>query len=278
MILLAILILQAWLAQTPAPAVEAAKPLPEMGSFLEGIRGKLHADRTLLGEYTYTERTVIQTLDGNGRPKKAPETRVYEVYPAADSREPYRKLIFKNGKPVEKKQEEAQRNPKPLSADEIRRREAKGAEARRKEREAIDEAFRLYKITMTGREQFDGHPAIVLEFEPRPEYKPKTSEGKTLAKVRGKALFCESDYELMGIDAVLTDNFTIGYGLLAKVSRGTRIVFQRRRINDEIWLPSMVHASAKIRALLLVGLNLDIETSYSDYKKFSVETKVQYSR
>jgi hypothetical protein len=214
-------------------------------------------------------------LDGNGRPKKAPETRVYEVYPTSDSEEPYRKLISKNGKPVGKK--ETLSKPRPDSADEMRRREAKAAKVRQKEREAIDDAFRLYDIKMIGREQTEECPAIALEFQPKPGYKPKTSEGKILAKVRGKALFCETDYELMRIDAVLIDNLTFGYGLLAKVGRGTHMIFQRRRINNEIWLPAKVHATAKVRALLLVGLNLEIETTFSDYRKFSVETKVQYS-
>ena len=106
---------------------EIEKPLPELGSFLQGIRGKLHADQTLLGNYTYTERTVVQLLDGHGQPKKPPRIRVYEVYPTAEPGKPYKKLISVKDKPLspqeaskrdrndEKKREEISRKQKPES-------------------------------------------------------------------------------------------------------------------------------------------------------------------
>ena len=47
---------------------------------------------------------------------------------------------------------------------------------------------------------------------------------------------------------------------------------QRRKVNDEIWLPSEVHFIGHARLFLVKGLHVDTLSQYSDYKKFKVET------
>jgi hypothetical protein len=282
-----LLFFSTWLLQAGTPTPEASKPLPELAPFLQGIRKHIQSDRLLLSHYTYMERSTFRLLEGSGKVKKT-EERVYEVYPSLEEHLTYRRLISKNGKLLSeeeaakrdqannKKIEERQRKLEREGPDEKRRREAKEAEEKRKENEVLDEAFRLYAITMTGREQIEGQPAIALAFEPRAGYQTKTREGKVFSKMRGKAWFGETDQELIRIDLELLDDYSIGLGLVAKLNRGTRMVFQRRRVNNEIWLPSESHFKGTGRILLFKGFHIDAETAYSDYKKFSVETSVTY--
>jgi hypothetical protein len=56
------------------------------------------------------------------------------------------------------------------------------------------------------------------------------------------------------------------------------MTFQRRKINNEIWLPSMSRLTGSGKVLLFKGLRIDQETIFSDYKKFSVETSVEYNK
>ena len=279
------ILLIACLLQGATHRVDATKPLPDLSTFLQGVRKHLQSDRALLSRYTYMERTIFRELDAGGKVKKT-EVREYEVYPALDQKSTYRKLISKDGKPVsadelekrerayEKKVLEEQRRRDRESPEDKHRREAKEEESKRKEEESLDEAFRIYNILLIGREQVDGCSAIVLAFEPRPGYQPKNLDAKVMAKIRGKAWIGESDQELIRIDAELGDNLSLGLGLVAKLHRGTRMVFQRRRVNDEIWLPAESHFSGTGRILVLKGFRIDVETAYSDYKKFSVETSV----
>ncbi len=289
MVILLPLLLCTWLLQQGAPAAEAAKPLPELSSFLQSIRKHLHSDRILMSRYTYSERTIFRQLDASGKVKKT-EERLYEVYPSLEERSTYRKLISKDGKPlsaeeIEKREraqnkrvDELQRKRARESADEKRRREAKEAEEKRKEEETLDEAFRLYKTTMLGRELWEGQPVIALAFEPRAGYQPKSLEAKVLAKVRGKAWFGEADQELIRIEAELGDNLSFGLGLIARLNQGTHMVFQRRRVNNEIWLPAQSHFTGTGRILIFRGFRIDVETTYSDFKKFSVETSISYDK
>jgi len=263
------------------------KPLPQLDDFLKEIRGHLHADWTLLSSYTYTERTIIRSLDSKGKQQSVQES-VYEVYPSADPDWTYRRLISKNGKVTspeelvkrdreyDRKVIEYRRKLELENADENERRLAKEAEERRKEGRVVDDLFQLYEIKMEGREWIGKHAAIILTFQPRPGVKPKTDEGKILAKVSGRAWFHEQDHQLMRIDAVLLDSLSRGWGLLVRLNKGAKVELRRRKINNEIWLPVEVHFTGSARLLLLKGINVDFTSEYSDFLKFNVETQIKF--
>jgi hypothetical protein len=276
------MLLSGWI-QAGILASADSKPLPELNSFLQDIRKHLHSDRILQSQYTYTEKIALRELDDKGEAKRI-ETRVYEVYPSIEEQMTYRKLISKNEKPLsaeevrkndndfEKKRREWERK---LARETPAERQRRETEALSKEEAARDEAFRLYRISMVGREQLEGISVIALKFEPQPKYKPKTREGKILAKVQGKAWFCEEDKELVRIEAELRGHLSFGLGFMVRLNKGMRLVFQRRKVNDEVWLPAAAHFTGTGRLLLLKGFRIDQEMGYSGYRKFSVESGFQ---
>ena len=73
----------------------------------------------------------------------------------------------------------------------------------------VREGFRLVTL--------DGHSAILLEFKPRPGFKPSFKETEILSKLAGRAWFCEQDYQLMKAEVEFIDNMTFGWGFLARL-------------------------------------------------------------
>jgi len=66
---------------------------------------------------------------------------------------------------------------------------------------------------------------------------------------------------------------TISLGLfLARIHKGTRIVIEATRVNEEVWLPKICPSTWMCGALLK-NFNEDIEQTYRDYKKFRTDTK-----
>jgi hypothetical protein len=61
------------------------------------------------------------------------------------------------------------------------------------------------------------------------------------------------------------------------VEKGATFMQIRRKINDEIWLPSRDEIRFKARLALVKGFNLRQTAEYSDYRKFSVSTNVKFS-
>jgi hypothetical protein len=273
-------VLLSFLIQEGASAPADTNPLPELNSFLQSIRGRLHSDQFIQSQYTYTERSISRRLNSDGRAKKT-ETREYEVYPSIDERFTYRRLISNDGKPLSDEEIKKQDNAfdrkrreweNTGGGNEKRRHEA---EEKHKEEEALDEAFRLYKFKIVGREELNGTTVIALAFEPRTDYRASTRGGKILSNVRGKAWFAEANHELVLIEAELVDNISFGLGILARLNKGARMVFQRRWVNDEVWLPAESRFEGTGRILALKGFRIEEETTYSEYKKFSVETSVR---
>jgi hypothetical protein len=251
----------------------AAAGLPDTRKFLAEVRERLHTDDFLLDQYTFTERQTERRLDGNGKVTKV-TTASYEVYPSAEPGHTYRKLVERDGKvlPVDDLAREDRKQAEKEARAAARSPEVQ-AERRRKEAEAIDEIFRLYDIRIVGREMLDGRSAVVATFTSRPGLETSTRPGKVLKKFSGKAWIDETDRQLVRVEAELTDDLSFGFGILAKLRKGARAEMQRRKVNDEIWLPSEVHFMGHARLFLVKGLNVDTLSQYSDYKKFTVETE-----
>ena len=73
----------------------------------------------------------------------------------------------------------------------------------------------------------------------------------------------------------ITTTDTISFGLfLARIHKGTRIVVETTRINEEVWLPKHVAFHVDVRLALLKNFNEDIEQTFRDYKKFRTDTKI----
>lgn len=264
-----------------------AKELPELDAFLQEVRANLRSDRLLQSRYTYNLKQTKIRLDGDGNPKKVEVDR-FEVYPSLDEKYDYMKQTVKNGKPVEpeeiKKQdrkrakqlEERARDLEKEGLDEKTRRLQKEEEEKQKEDLIIDELFSMYDFSMVGREVLEGYPAIILEFSPRPGFKPSGREAKIMYKLQGRAWICEEDHQLMRADVEFIEDISFGKGLLAKLRKGMTASILRRRINDEVWLPARAEIKGSARILLLRNIVFNTINEYSDYKKYVVDTKIDY--
>src|SRR5262249_44131913 len=137
----------------------------------------------LLSEYTFTEKSSEARLDGSGAVKKL-RTSVYEVYPSDAPGKMYRRLVARDGKPLDakaladqdrKQEERAERrrlqreNESP--ADREKRLDKEEAE-KKKEREIVNELFRMDELVMEARETIDGRSTIRVAFRPRAGYRP----------------------------------------------------------------------------------------------------------
>ena len=78
---------------------------------------------------------------------------------------------------------------------------------------------------------------------------------------------------LVEIEAV--DNLAFGLGLLARVHKGTVATYQRRKVNGERWLPAQVTWTASARVLLVRRLRLRGVAEFSDYRRYTVDTRIK---
>jgi hypothetical protein len=269
-----------------AADASASRPLPTARPFLEEVRENLRSDQSLLSEYTFTEKHVETKLDRQGNVKSR-KFETYEVYPSEKPGRIYRRLVEVDGKPVDpkslaeadRKQDEKQERRRLAkeneTPDQAHKRALRDEEERRKEREVVEELFQMDDIQVAGREVLDGRTAILVTFRPRSGYSPRTKGGKVLQKLAGRAWIDEQEKQLVRIDAELLEALPVGPGGIFRLQKGARAFFQRRRVNDEIWLPAEAHFTGAAKVFLFVLGRLDAHSSYSDYRKFQVSTSTE---
>ena len=68
--------------------------------------------------------------------------------------------------------------------------------------------------------------------------------------VAGRAWIDEEDYQVARVEVEVIDPISIGLGILAKLQKGASIVADRRKFNDEIWLPMRTEITLNARVLL----------------------------
>jgi hypothetical protein len=278
-LVIALLLIAAPLAQE--------RPLPDFDTFAAQVRTHLATDEERQSSYTYIERRTEQKVDSSGRPTSE-SVKVYEVYPGLPGQERYRRLIEENGQTIapetlarkdRDRQQDVDSYVKAQSSESQRQKAAREHEkARRRTSAAIDDLFRIYDIRMIRREPIDGHVTILATLDPKDGVQPQTDDGKIMRNFKARAWVSESDYELVRIEIEAVRDLSFGMGLLARVHKGTVATFERRKVNNEVWLPAKVTWTASGRVLLLRRLRLRGASEFSAYRKFTVDTSATFGQ
>jgi hypothetical protein len=231
-----------------------------------------------LRDYTYVERDVEHKLDRGGQIKST-EIKTYDVMEIEG--EQVQRLIEKDDKPLNakdaaKEDEKIQKiidKRKNESDEEHDKREKKEEKDREDERKFVLEVADAYNFHLVGTESVGGRDAWVIDAEPRPGYEPHMKEAKFLPKFRGRVWIDKSDLQLSKMDVQCIDTVSVGL-FLARIHKGTRLVYEQTRVNDEAWLPKHLDAKLDARVALLKEYNINLEQSYRDYKKFRATAKI----
>ena len=229
-------------------------------------------------DYTYIQREEEHKLDGKGQVKSTEikTSEIMELY--GDQVE---RLIAKDDKPLpdkdaKKEEEKIQKlieKRKNESEEDRRKRAEKEEKDREQSRQFVREVADAYNFTFVGIESFDGRDAYIIDGEPRPGYATHLKEAKILPKFRFRAWIDKDESQWKKLDIQCID--TVSFGLfLARLHKGSRILIEQTRINDEVWLPQHIAVKVDVRVALLKDFNLEDDITYRDYKKFRTTTKI----
>jgi hypothetical protein len=269
-------------AQEPSPgAPRVPRALPPTTDAKEIVRRALELDQSafrLARNYTFERRVDLKVLDKKGAVKKH-EINTYDVTILYD--QPYYRRIRKNDKPLTDQEEsrEKERLDKFVaerqneSAAEREKRLAKHEKAREEERAFVRDIVNAYDFRVVAEEPVDGYDAYVVNAEPRPDFHPTQPHADILPKLRGKLWISKKDYGWIRLEAETLD--TISWGLfILRIHKGTEFQLEQMHVNDEIWLPRRVSLNASARIGLFTSTAFEWESTFSDYKKFTSNTRI----
>lgn len=262
----------AFLLALPAAADDAARDIVRKALDRDNL------DFQRARDYTYRQQQITRETDAKGAVTST-RSRTHEVVILYGR--PFSRLVEKDGKPLSDadRRKEQEREDKEIAArkreqEDAASKEHRNFEKRRAEsRKFVGEILDAFDFRLVGEEAPAGRPAWIIEGVPRPGYKPRDASSRILTKLRGRLWIDKEAYEWIRIESEVTGDISIGL-VLAKVSKGSWIHAEKRRVNGEVWLPSRVNLALDGRLAVFKKLRTTVEITYSDYRKFQADSKV----
>lgn len=232
-----------------ADAARQVTPLPDPEPFYAAARANLERAQAVQREFAYTERRTELHFNPFGRMGSG-GTVVYDVTPLAGGGVE-RRLVERDGRPVPDAPVE-RRSPR----------------ARRgSRRSAVEDTVGVLRFEIDRRETIRGQPAIVVLFEPRPGVSAETREGNLARRFAGEIFVDEASKEVVHVQATAVEDLTYGFGMVARLGRGTRVTLTRERVEPDVWLPTSIRFSGNGRALLFRRFDIDQVIEWASYRR-----------
>jgi hypothetical protein len=229
-------------------------------------------------DYTWIARQTDRNVDSSGHVKseKTDEWETVVIYG-----EPHHRMLKRDGKPLSEaddRKEQAKLDQlvakrEQETPEQRARREAEHEKQREKDREFLRDVPDLFDFRLLGDEKIDGHDVWVISATPKPGAQPKHGDAKALLKIQAKVWIDKAEYQWVRLEAETTA--TISFGLfIARLAPGAKLEFEQTRVNDEVWLPKRAVVRGAARLALVKKLAGEEETTWTNYRKFQVESKV----
>jgi hypothetical protein len=252
-------------------------PLPDLATLFAAIVANQEKIEQLAEHYAFRETRVDREDDGKGGLRKK-EERAFSVLPVAGRF--VRQLLAVDGKELagqdaEKEQRRVQKVIQEI-LDEREKRRARAERDREPERDdrvTILSFLRISKVSSIRRESFRGHEVIALDFEPRPDFKPKSLGEQIVSKLAGTVWVDEKARQVVRLEARLQSAVKIGGGLVGSLSPASAFVLEQERVSEDLWLPSYSEVNMSARLLLFASVKANSVSRFSDYKRYDVDSE-----
>ena len=231
-------------------------------------------DFAALKHYTYQQRSAMRRYGKDGK-LTSQESQTHEILILEGHR--LERAIARDDKPLSAR--EARREQDKLDREVAKLQHESAAEKARwqkeraRDRDFVRELPDAFVFRLTGAETVSGQPAWVIEADPKPGYRPSHPRAKIFAKARAKVWIDQTTYHWVKMDAQVLETLSFGLGLL-RIAPGGTLHFEQVRVNDEVWLPSVVLVHANARLALLKTLRAEFESRYSGYRKFQSDSRI----
>ena len=229
-------------------------------------------------DYTYIERDEEHKLDGKGN-VKSNESETFEVIEIYGKQ--VQRRIAKNDQPLSNK-DAAKEEEKIQKIIEKRKNESEADRQKRAKQEAKEqeegrkwvlEIADAFNFRLVGSEKIEGRDTWVIEAEPRPGFHPHLKYANYLPDFRGRVWIDKEDLQLAKMDVECIN--TVSWGLfIARMHKGSRVIVEQTRVNDEVWLPKHVAVKMDVRLALLKNFKVDADDTFRDYKKFRTSSRI----
>jgi hypothetical protein len=235
-------------------------------------------DWVRMKDYTWQAHSVERHFDSHGKVEST-KRETWETLML--NGQPHRRMLERDGQPLSPEEERSEHRKLDQAASRLssetpaekQRRLEETEKQRQREFAFLSEIPDLFDLRFEGESIVDGRPVWVVSGTPRAGARPQSHDAKMLLKVRGRMWIDRATFQWAKVEVETTD--TISWGLfLARLNPGARLIFEQTEVNSELWLPKRLFLAGSGRLGLVKRLAQDHEIQWSNYKRFSVDSKV----
>jgi hypothetical protein len=117
-----------------------------------------------------------------------------------------------------------------------------------------EELLRMLPDAFTWKVQSEDAQKITLKFEPNPTFSPPDMQGRVLGRMAGELVVDKGQNRIVTISGKLTEDVTIGWGLLGRLREGGTFRVERREVAPGLWQITETHVHIDGRALFFKNI------------------------
>jgi len=230
-----------------------------------------HHNALRIREFTYRQRQQEKLYDSSGKLKQT-TIRTFEVSFMEGS--PYRRLVARDDQPLSDEDQKLEDARMQFTAGQ-RRQESKAERDKRvgewerrmqKQREPVLEVPDAFQFQMAAEETVDGAAAYVIDAMPQQGYKPRSSGGSYLPRMKARFWIAKKDFQWLKAEAETLDTISFG-GILVRLAKGSSLSIEQGRVDDTLCLPKHFVIRASARLALFKFYRTEMEYTLSDFRR-----------
>jgi hypothetical protein len=138
-----------------------------------------------------------------------------------------------------------------------------------------EELLRMLPDAFIWKLQSEEADKITLDFEPNPNFSPPDMQGRVLGQMAGELVVDKGQNRIVTISGKLTEDVTIGWGLLGRLRQGGTFRVERREVAPKLWQITETHVHIEGKALFFKNIGQQQDEVQTDFTQVPAGTTLE---
>jgi hypothetical protein len=138
-----------------------------------------------------------------------------------------------------------------------------------------EELLRMLPDAFTWKVQSEDAQKMTLHFEPNPNFSPPDMQGRVLGRMAGELVVDKGQNRIVTISGKLTEDVTIGWGLLGRLHQGGTFRVERREVAPKLWQITETHVHIEGRALFFKNIGQEQDEVQTEFAQVPAGTTLE---
>lgn len=185
-----------------------------------------------------------------------------------------KRLIFRNGHPLppDEARTEDQHLQDFIHDSSALGKQKKDADSDGKSATAF---MKMLPDAFTWRVVSDSGDSITLHFQPNPDFHPPDMQARVLGVMAGELAVDKAQHRIVSIRGTLTEDVTIGFGLLGRIRQGGTFDVERRQVAPGLWQITETHVHIDGKALFFKSIGQQQDELQTEFRQVPGNTSLE---